>query len=80
MKTLLIASIVVSSIGALVGIGFFIAAGVQYRMAEDAGLDPGYTAPWAITGLQIGAGICILGVLGLLAVAFETGRRRAAAQ
>ncbi|MBF4598176.1 hypothetical protein ITJ50_03470 [Curtobacterium sp. VKM Ac-2889] len=60
MKKFIIGSAIAASLGALTTIGFLIAIGVDYRMQEDRGIEPGYTPDVIVGGFE--AGLWLLGV------------------
>ena len=49
---------------------FTVIAGVQYRIREDAGLDPIYAPTWIAVGTTVGLWVFVLGLaaLGVTAV------------
>lgn len=66
-KRFLIAGCVAAGIGVLVAAGFLVASGLDYRAAEDAGIEPGYTAEWILSGMKIGFLLIGLGALAAIA-------------
>ncbi|MFS0731696.1 hypothetical protein ABC270_16675 [Curtobacterium sp. 1P10AnD] len=62
MKKFIIGSVIVAGLGALITIEFLIAIGVDYRLQEDSGIEPGYTPNVVIGGFE--AGLWLLGIGG----------------
>lgn len=60
-------AVAVGGIGLLMAIAFQVVAGVQYRIAEDAGREPGYSPDWIVAGTDVGLWLLLGGVLLLLA-------------
>lgn len=65
MKKFIIGSAIAAGLGALITIGFLIAIGVDYRVQEDSGIEPGYTPDVIVGGFE--AGLWLLGI-GLAAL------------
>ncbi|WP_171906520.1 hypothetical protein [Arthrobacter sp. SW1] len=74
-KRFLVVGSIIAGAGVLVVIGFAIASGIDYRMAEDAGLEPGYTPQWIVYGMSAGCFLFGLGVLAAITAAVLTLRR-----
>lgn len=64
------------------GVGFVIAAaftvisGVQYRMAENQGLEPGYAPAWLVVGTNVGLLLMIFGLLTMAGIGVSALLRR----
>jgi len=72
-----IAAILVIAIGVLMAVAFLIAAGVDYRRAEESGIEPGPTPEWLVQGVYAGALLAVLGVVLIVVVALvRIGVRR----
>jgi hypothetical protein len=81
VKRLTTAFTITAGIGALGAVVFTFISGVQYRIREDQGLQPQYTAAWIVTGTSWGLWLCALGLAALTvsgAVALLRRRRRSA--
>lgn len=64
---------IVCGFGLILAIGFQSVAGVQYRIAEDQGIDPGYSPGWVVVGTDTGlvlilVGLVLLFVAGVLGI------------
>lgn len=60
MKKFVIGSAIAAGLGVLITIGFLIAMGVDYRMQEDSGIEPGYTPDVIVGGFE--AGLWLFGI------------------
>jgi hypothetical protein len=78
MKRIIVTSAVVTAIGALTAIAFAIAAGVDYRLQEDQGLEPGYTPPSIVDGMEAGMWIFAIGAAALIVSSIVLLSRRRA--
>lgn len=67
-KVALAVSIVVASTGFLTTVVFTVLAGLDYRAQEDLGLQPGYTPPWIVIGIESGLAILAIGVFATVVV------------
>lgn len=52
-----------AGVGLLVAVGFLVASGIDYRITEDTGVQPGYTPEWIMNGMTAGFLFAGLGVL-----------------
>jgi len=80
LRRLSVAFIILLGIGALTAIVFTIISGVQYRMQEEQGLQPGYAPGWIVLGTYTGVwlfllGVAALAVTGVVALAAVRHRR-----
>ncbi|MCS6576461.1 hypothetical protein NYS52_18185 [Curtobacterium flaccumfaciens pv. flaccumfaciens] len=66
MKKFIIGSAIAASLGALTTIGFLIAIGVDYRMQEDRGIEPGYTPDVIVGGFEAGLWLLGIGIAALI--------------
>lgn len=57
---------IAAGIGLCIAVGFMIASGIQYRLVEDAGLEPGYTPGPILAGIYAGLILLALGLTGAL--------------
>jgi hypothetical protein len=80
MKKIVVASAVVTASGALTAIAFAIAAGVDYRLQEDQGLEPGYTPPSIVNGIEFGMWIFAIGAAAIIVSSIVLFNRRRAAR
>lgn len=74
MKIVILASAILSIVGVVTVIAFFIASGLQYRAQEDQGLEPGYTPAPIELGINIGLwavgiGLAVFVIAGTVALA-----------
>jgi len=79
MKLLWVGFTILAATGALTTVVFTIISGVEYRMAEDQGLQPGSTPAWIALGTEVGLWIFALALVALAAtgvVALILRRRR----
>ncbi|WP_022906511.1 hypothetical protein [Curtobacterium sp. B18] len=60
MKKFVIGSAMAAGLGVLTTIGFLIAMGVDYRMQENSGIEPGYTPDVIVGGFE--AGLWLFGI------------------
>lgn len=78
VKHILLAAAIAAGVGLCTVVVLTVISGVQYRLAEDQGLDPGYAATWIVVGTNVGLLIFALGALVALVVgilALLRGRR-----
>lgn len=73
MKRVSLGLVILTGVGALTAIVFQIISGVQYRIEEDHGLEPGYAPTWIVVGTEVGlwifaVGVLTLGVAGVVAL------------
>ncbi|WP_120521578.1 hypothetical protein [Arthrobacter celericrescens] len=66
-KQFLITGSIMAGAGLLVAAGFLVASGIDYRIAEDTGVQPGYTPEWIMNGMT--AGFLLAGLGALVAIA-----------
>lgn len=66
MKKFIIGSAIAAGLGALITIGFVIAIGVDYRMQEDSGIEPGYTPDVIVGGFEAGLWLLGIGIAALI--------------
>lgn len=79
MKLLWVGFTILAATGALTTVVFTIISGVEYRMAEDQGLQPGFTPAWIVLGTEVGLWTFALALVALAAagvVALVLRRRR----
>ncbi|MFC0582848.1 hypothetical protein [Micrococcoides hystricis] len=75
-KALLIIGAAATILGLLICIAFVVAAGVDYRLTEDLGIDPGPTPPAIVAGMTAGFWIFVVGIVTLAAAGFLRILRR----
>lgn len=56
-----------AGVGLLVAVGFLVASGIDYRITEDTGVQPGYTPEWIMNGMTAGFVLAGLGALVMIA-------------
>lgn len=66
MKKFIIWSAIAAGLGALTTIGFLIAIGVDYRIQEDSGIEPGYTPDVIVGGFEAGLWLLGIGIAALI--------------
>ncbi len=66
MKKFIIGSAIAAGLGALTTIGFLIAIGVDYRIQEDSGIEPGYTPDVIVGGFEAGLWLLGIGIAALI--------------
>lgn len=66
MKKFIIGSAIAAGLGALTTIGFLIAIGVDYRVQEDSGIEPGYTPDVMVGGFEAGLWLLGIGIAALI--------------
>ena len=69
-------AMIASGVGLCVAAVLTIISGVQYRLAEDRGLDPGYAPGWIVAGTNGGLLVFALGALVMVAAGVATLLRR----
>ncbi len=62
--------------GLVVAIVFTVISGVQYRMVENEGLEPGHAAAWIVVPTNVGLLMFALGVVAMAAVGVKELLRR----
>lgn len=68
LKRSFIAASITAGVGFCIAVAFQVVAGVQYRIAEDQGLDPGYSPTWIVVGTNVGLLLFALAVLTAMVV------------
>ncbi|WP_157962561.1 hypothetical protein [Homoserinimonas sp. OAct 916] len=68
VKRVLLGAAIAAGVGLCTVVVLTVISGVQYRLAEDQGLDPGYAPTWIVAGTNLGLLIFALGALGALVV------------
>ncbi len=63
---------IAAGVGLIVAIVLTVISGVQYRLAEDKGLEPGFAPVWMIVATNVGL---LMFALGLVAMAALHGDR-----
>ncbi|WP_141693359.1 hypothetical protein [Curtobacterium sp. UCD-KPL2560] len=76
MKKWMIASAAAAGVGALTAIGFLVAMGVDYRMQEATGAEPGYTSDGIVGGFQVGLWLLAIGIVALVVCGVVAAARR----
>ncbi|PYY39155.1 MULTISPECIES: hypothetical protein [unclassified Curtobacterium] len=76
MKRVVVAATIGAGVGALITIAFLVASGVDYRMQEDAGVEPGATPDLVLGGLQAGLWLSVVSVAVLVVCVLVTVVRR----
>ncbi|PZE87057.1 hypothetical protein [Curtobacterium sp. MCBD17_032] len=76
MKKFIITSVIAAGVGALITIGFLIASGVDYRIQEDSGVEPGYTPEVIVGGIEAGLWLFGIGVVALIVSLIVAGVHR----
>lgn len=67
---------ILAGAGILTAIVFLTLSGIDYRIKEDKGLDPGHSPPWIVAGIELGLWASFLSVLALIAIGSTTLLRR----
>ncbi|POH58835.1 hypothetical protein [Arthrobacter glacialis] len=68
IKYMTLGSGITAAVGFFTALAFQVISGVQYRIAEDQGLQPGYAPTWIVAGTNVGLLIFALGALAMLGV------------
>jgi hypothetical protein len=66
MRKVIVTAAIGAGVGALLTIAFLVASGVDYRMQEDAGIEPGPTPDVLLGGLQAGLWVSAISVAALV--------------
>ncbi|MEP6481081.1 MAG: hypothetical protein ABJA94_03640 [Rhodoglobus sp.] len=67
---------ILASLGALTAIVFQVIAGVQYRIDEERGVQPGYSPAWLVAGTEVGMWVFAFALVALAATAVLSLVRR----
>jgi hypothetical protein len=66
MRKVIVTAAIGAGVGALMMIAFLVASGVDYRMQEDAGVEPGATPDVMLGGLQAGLWVSAISLAALV--------------
>ncbi|MEO7587906.1 MAG: hypothetical protein ABIS84_07740 [Arachnia sp.] len=69
-------AMIASGVGLCSAVVLTIISGVQYRLAEDRGLDPGIAPAWIVAGTNGGLLVFLLGALVTVVAGVATLRQR----
>lgn len=75
-RKLCLGAAIAAGTGLIVVIVFTVISGVQYRMAEDKGLEPGHAPAWIVVPTYVGLLMVALGLVAMTAVGLNALLRR----
>lgn len=76
VSRMIVTGSLMAGFGIAICIAFTIMSGIDYRIAESRGLDPGYAPAWIVFGTYLGVAVCCLGLFILLIAGVIALRKR----